>query len=146
MPDRPAVAAAALAGTTPMSSLRTYIIEDSPVIRQNLAATLEELAPITVVGGAETQAEAVKQLEDGASCDLVIVDVVLKEGSGLGVLQHPGVHKPGRHFVVLTNYATTEIRQRALRLGALRVFDKSNDIDALIDYCRELAAQSPSPA
>ena len=130
-----------------MSILKTFIIEDSAVIRQNLAATLEELAPIQVVGGAETQGEAVRQLQGEAGhCDLVIVDVVLKEGSGLGVLQQGGVHRPGRHFVVLTNYATEEICQRALRLGAQRVFDKSNDIDALIDFCRELAEQqSPRP-
>ena len=128
-----------------MTTLKTFIIEDSVVIRQNLAATLEELAPIQVVGGAETQAEAVAQLQgDAGDCDLVIVDVVLKEGSGLGVLQQNGVHRPGRHFVVLTNYATNEICQRALRLGAQRVFDKSTDIDALIDFCRELA-RHPSP-
>ena len=123
-----------------MTTLKTFIVEDSSVIRQNLAATLEELAPIQVTGGAETQGDAVSQLQDEQrACDLVIVDIVLKEGTGLGVLQQPAVHRNGRTFVVLTNYATNEISQRALRLGAKRVFDKSNDIDALIEYCRELA-------
>jgi DNA-binding NarL/FixJ family response regulator len=64
-----------------MQPLRTYIVEDSPVIRENLIATLEELVPIEVVGTAEDEASAVQWLsrpEDNA-CDLVIVDIFLKQ-------------------------------------------------------------------
>jgi DNA-binding NarL/FixJ family response regulator len=43
-------------------------------------------------------------------------------------------------LVVLTNYATPEMRSKCLALGADAVFDKSNDIDALIGYCERLAA------
>jgi DNA-binding NarL/FixJ family response regulator len=41
--------------------------------------------------------------------------------------------------VVLTNYATPEIRAECLALGASRVFDKSSDIEALVSYCNEIA-------
>ena len=37
--------------------------------------------------------------------------------------------------VVLTNYATPDIRMRCAQLGVDAVFDKSNEIDALVDYC-----------
>jgi two-component system, OmpR family, response regulator len=127
--------------------LKTFLVEDSPVIRQNLVATLEELAPVQVVGQAETQDDAIDRLQNEfGDCALVIVDVVLRQGTGLGVLQQSKLHTPGRSFVVLTNYATAEISQRSLAFGAARVFDKSNDIDALIDYCHQLAASSEPPA
>jgi two-component system OmpR family response regulator len=42
---------------------------------------------------------------------------------------------------VLSNHATPDIARRALQLGADRVFDKSRDIDGLLDYCRRLATQ-----
>jgi two-component system, OmpR family, response regulator len=127
--------------------LKTFLVEDSPVIRQNLVATLEELAPVQVVGQAETQDDAINRLQsEFGDCALVIVDVVLRQGTGLGVLQQRKLHTPGRSFVVLTNYATAEISQRSLEFGAARVFDKSNDIDALIDYCHQLAAASQPPA
>jgi two-component system, OmpR family, response regulator len=127
--------------------LKTFLVEDSPVIRQNLVATLEELAPVQVVGQAETQDDAINRLQsEFGDCALVIVDVVLRQGTGLGVLQQRKLHTPGRSFVVLTNYATAEISQRSLAFGAARVFDKSNDIDALIDYCHQLAAASQPPA
>ena len=46
---------------------------------------------------------------------------------------------PRRHMVVLSNYATPDMRRKCLELGADRVFDKSNEIDALIQYCDQLA-------
>lgn len=130
-----------------MPALKTYIVEDSPVIRENLIATLEELVPIEVVGAAEDEASAVQWLllPDNRA-DLVIVDIFLKAGSGLGVLKAaqgmvktPDDQGPCR-MVVLSNYATQEIRRTCLSLGADRVFDKSNEIDALILYCGRLAA------
>jgi len=38
----------------------------------------------------------------------------------------------------LSNFAISEVRDRCLQLGADAVFDKSNEIDALLDYCRML--------
>ena len=43
-------------------------------------------------------------------------------------------------MVVLSNYATPDMRRKCLELGADQVFDKSNEIDALIQYCGRLAA------
>ena len=48
-------------------------------------------------------------------------------------------------MVVLSNYATPDVRRKCLELGADRVFDKSNEIDALIAYCGALAAGDTSP-
>ena len=127
-----------------MHSLKTYIVEDSPLIRENLIATLEELGPVKVVGTAEDEASAVQWLSaPGNRFDLVIVDIFLKGGSGLGVLR--SAHAlPQRHkMVVLTNYATPDMRRRCLELGADRVFDKSHEIDALILYCGGLATPEP---
>ena len=47
--------------------------------------------------------------------------------------------------VVLSNFATPDIRRRCLGLGADGVFDKSGEIDALIDYCRQLAEDGVMP-
>ena len=121
--------------------LRTYIVEDSPVIRENLIATLEELGPIEVVGTAEDERSAVQWLgENSHSFDLAIVDIFLKQGSGIGVLKQLGALTGSHTMVVLSNYATTEMRRKCLEFGASRVFDKSNEIDDLLEYCCRLAA------
>lgn len=123
-----------------MQPLKTYIVEDSQVIRDSLVATLEELVPVAVVGTADSESDAVQWLTDGDNrVDLLIVDIFLKTGSGLGVLRAAQRLKGHRTVVVLSNYATADIRRRCLELGADRVFDKSNEIDALISYCDDLA-------
>lgn len=123
-----------------MHPLRAYIVEDSQVIRDNLIATLEELVPVEVVGHAEDEATAVQWLKRHAGdADLVIVDIFLKSGSGLGVLKVTHDMPARRNVVVLSNFATQDIRRKCLELGADKVFDKSNEIDALILYCTRLA-------
>ena len=124
-----------------MTSLRAFLVEDSPIIRENLIAALEELAPVEVVGTAEDERSAVDGLASMAPpCDLVIIDIFLKGGSGLGVLRAANALGRPMKLVVLSNYATADMRRRCEALGASRVFDKSNEIDALIDYCEQLAA------
>lgn len=127
-------------GNRSMQRLKTYIVEDSPVIRDSLIAALEEMAPIDVVGVAEDEASAVRWLgERNNTADLVIVDIFLKQGSGLGVLRWADRTPSPRTMVVLSNHATPEIRRRCAELGANKVFDKSNELDALMLYCERLA-------
>ncbi len=116
--------------------LRTYIVEDNATIRDNLMATLEELAGVDAVGTAEAENEGKAWLtENSASWDVAIVDLFLKQGSGLGVLEACRNRKAHQKVIVLSNYATADIRKRCAQLGVDAVFDKSNEIDALIDYC-----------
>lgn len=123
-----------------MQALQTFLVEDSPLIQRSLIATLEELAPVRVIGVAEDETSATRWLEDGAHrADLVIVDIFLRHGSGLGVLQTAQRLHHNANMVVLSNYATPDIRRKCLALGAAQVFDKSTEIEALIDYCVALA-------
>jgi two-component system OmpR family response regulator len=116
--------------------LRTYIVEDNATIRENLIGTLEELAAIKAVGIAETENEGKSWLtHNSGQWDLAIVDLFLKQGSGLGVLAACRERNPAQKVVVLSNYATPDIRTRCAQLGVDAVFDKSNEIDALVDYC-----------
>lgn len=119
--------------------LKTYIVEDNPTIRENLIGTLEELAGIEAVATSATENEGKAWLIGNSDhWDLAIVDLFLKQGSGLGVLAACRNRLSHQKVVVLSNYATAEIRHRCAQLGVDAVFDKSNEIDALVDYCIEL--------
>jgi len=116
--------------------LRTYIVEDNATIRENLIGTLEELAQVEAVGIAETEDDGKDWLTSHpAQWDLAIVDLFLRQGSGLGVLAACRNRTAGQKMVVLSNYATPDVRMRCAQLGVDAVFDKSNEIDALVDYC-----------
>ena len=127
--------------------LRTYFVEDNATIRENLIGTLEELACIKAMGWAETEHEARGWLSGHfGEWDLAIVDLFLKEGSGLGVLESCQARRGTQRVVVLSNYATEDMRKRCSQLGADAVFDKSNEIDALVEYCMEHCTPSPPAA
>src|SRR6185295_9879799 len=67
---------------------RAYIVEDSPTIRQNLIETLQELAAVEPVGTAETEHEGKRWLaQNDGQWDIAIVDLFLREGSGLNILE-----------------------------------------------------------
>lgn len=129
--------------------MKTYIVEDNPTIRENLIGTLEELACVIAVGTAETENDGKAWLNaNRQEWDLAIVDLFLKQGSGLGVLAACRDRPSRQKVVVLSNYATADIRQRCTQLGVDAVFDKSNEIDALVEYCLQqnnsIEAEKPS--
>lgn len=126
--------------SVPQAILKTYLVEDNPTIRDNLIATLEELAYVDAIGCSDNEDEGKKWLLDNPQqWDLAILDLFLKQGSGLGVLAACKDRKAIQKIVVLSNYATADIRHRCLQLGVDAVFDKSNEIDALVEYCRKLS-------
>jgi two-component system, OmpR family, response regulator len=122
--------------------LRAYVVEDNATIRENLAGTLEELTCVKVAGGSAGEDEAGRWLADpDHAWDIVIVDLFLKNGSGIGLLQRIQRRVPQQRVVVFSNYVNASVRKRCAQLGVDAVFDKSTEIDALVDYCARLCAQ-----
>src|SRR5258706_7444146 len=97
------------------SKLRVVIVEDSAIIRARLAESLSEIGNLTIVGQADTEAEALELLS-GGGWDAVILDLQLKQGTGLGVLKK--LRDEGRpthsKVIVFTNYAFPQYRDRSL--------------------------------
>lgn len=120
-------------------TFRAYIVEDSPTIRDNLIDTLQELTEVRPVGTAETEHEGKRWLaQNDDRWDVAIVDLFLREGSGLNVVEAAQRRRPDQKVVVLSNHATQDVRWRCRQLGADAVFDKSTEIDDLVDYVTQL--------
>jgi two-component system, OmpR family, response regulator len=120
--------------------IKTYVVEDSPTIRDNLIATLEELTGVVTVGTAETEKEGVDWLTNSSNAwDLAIVDLFLKQGTGLGVVLACKKRFHTQKVIVLSNYATPDVRKQCVLLGADAVFDKSTEIEQLLEYCVNLS-------
>lgn len=119
-----------------MVALLTFIAEDSNVILESLSETLEETAGVCMVGSSATAEGAIAWLTGHRSdWQLAIIDLVLVGGTGLEVLRECRSRASTQGAIVLTNYATPDIRRACADLGADAVFDKSTEIDELIGYC-----------
>lgn len=127
-----------------MAKLRALIVDDSPVILESLTETLEEMAGVQVVATAANEPSALAWMDDRTDgCDVVIIDIFLKSGSGIGVLKGMREFTRPPDRVVLTNYATQEMRTRCLELGAEAVFDKSSEIDELVSWLADHPRKEP---
>jgi len=115
--------------------LRILLVEDHDRIADELSSTLEELAQAKVVATAQAQDEACRWMDERTqACDVAVIDIFLKRGTGLGVLEHIGKYEQPPWRVILTNYATPDMHHRCRELGADAVFDKSTEIEQLIDW------------
>ena len=116
--------------------VQAFVVEDNPTIRENLVGTLEELTCVKVAGTSATEGEALAWLEQNADrWDVLIVDLFLKQGSGIHLAQRISNRRPSQKVVVFSNYINANVRKRCAQLGVDAVFDKSTEIDALVDYC-----------
>jgi DNA-binding NarL/FixJ family response regulator len=116
-------------------------VEDNPLLRENLTGALEELTCVKVVGSCATEDEALEWLGGSHAWDLLIVDLFLKRGSGMGLVQRVARRQPNQRVVVFSNYVNAGVRKRCAQVGVDAVFDKSTEIDALVDYCARRCAQ-----
>jgi len=122
------------------SKLRVVIVEDSAIIRARLSESLSEIRNLAIVGQADSEADALTLLRAG-QWDAVILDLQLKEGTGLGVLKKLGAQDrpPHSKVIVFTNYAFPQYRDRSLSLGADYFFDKSREFHRVRDILADLA-------
>ena len=119
-----------------MQTLITYVAEENPTVLSNLVETLGEVAHLQVAASSATQSETTQWLQwQRGGWHLAIVDLFLQQGTGLGVLAACRQREPHQKIVILTNYATPQIRLRSAALGADAVFDKSTELDDLLAYC-----------
>lgn len=110
-----------------MPALRVFLVEDLPAMRDLLVDLFTSTGNFRVVATASTEAEANLWLEDfRGRWDLAVVDLILAEGSGLGVVPRAKALHPGGRVAVLTAYASPGIEQHLQRAGAERVFDKAH--------------------
>ncbi|WP_213955016.1 response regulator [Variovorax sp. dw_954] len=119
-----------------MAAVRAFIVEDNATIRHHLVETLRVVAHVDPVGTADSEEDGARWLLAHADeWDLAIVDLFLKQGTGLRILEACRDRDPAQKIVVLSNHASTDMRRKCAQLGADAVFDKASELDDLIDFC-----------
>jgi DNA-binding NarL/FixJ family response regulator len=121
---------------------RVFIVEDGAAVQDRLRRAIEETDRTRLAGIADNEADAIAGILDSAP-DLVILDLQLRRGNGLRVLEAIRTQGCSAFVVVQTNFALPEYRARCMRLGADRFLDKTEDAPRLLDLIAEVAARLP---
>jgi DNA-binding NarL/FixJ family response regulator len=114
------------------------VVEDSEAFLMRLRLALRDVPQLSVVGIAESAEPAIRLLEQ-TEPDLVLLDLFLKEGSGMDVLRY--IHKSGLKVrtIVMTSEQSDELSSACRSLGAYRFLDKAELILALPDEVSALS-------
>lgn len=121
-------------------TLKVLIVEDSGPIRQRLVRMLQEVTGIEIVAEAEDEANALT-LYDKHEPDAAVVDIRIRNGSGIAVLDYIKRHNPDCAVVMLTNCVQLEFRQRCLEAGANHFLEKSREFSRVTSVFRQLIRQ-----
>ncbi|WP_138518526.1 response regulator [Limnobacter alexandrii] len=122
---------------------RVLLVEDSVELQAMLQAMLCEIPSVKVIGSVGSEQEALEMMRSECA-DLAIVDLELESGTGLGVLKSLNddcmqLNNKLLGVVVFSNYSNLVIRHRCLSLGAKAFFDKSFQIDELLEFVQQQA-------
>jgi DNA-binding NarL/FixJ family response regulator len=118
--------------------VRVFLVEDMKHVQGLMRDLLATLGRFVIAGTASTEAEAILWLEEHPEgWDLLVADLILDQGTGLGVVAKCRHRSPGRKVVVLSDYVTPGIHKHCLALGADAAIPKA-DLNAFIDFCRGL--------
>ena len=120
-------------------TLRVFIVDDSAELVQALAETLADLNIARCVGSALSEDEALAWLSAPPEpWDVLVIEPHLQQGNGLALIDHCRQRSEGQQTLVLTHYATDEMRRYCLARGADAVYDKSTQLVALLGRMEQL--------
>ncbi len=124
----------------PASPLKVYIVDDSQPVAEMLTEVIAEPGRVEVVGVGATE-EATLAAIESLRPDVVVLDLQLKAGSGIGVIRavRERPELAGVRLMITSNHASPQMRAGCLELGADEYFDKVKELGALTVRIAELA-------
>jgi DNA-binding NarL/FixJ family response regulator len=114
---------------------RIFIVDDHPVVRHGLRQLISAESDMEVCGEASGEAEAVAAI-DALRPDLVLVDVSLSQGSGLGLLRRLQATDETAKLLVVSMHDETSLADKCLEAGALGYVNKQEATELLVDAIR----------
>ncbi|MFO1251483.1 MAG: EAL domain-containing protein [Inhella sp.] len=122
--------------------MKLALVEDSLMIREQLEWRFEHQPAIDLVGWADTEDSAVGLVQEQQP-DVLLLDLGLRQGQGLRVLERVRAAGCGARVLVLTNQRGAHLREACLGLGALGFYDKTLEFEACLQRLQSWLPPTP---
>jgi DNA-binding NarL/FixJ family response regulator len=127
-------------------TIAVFLVEDLPSLRALVAELLSTVGDFKVIAAVGTEAEARLWLDENQGAwQFAVIDLVLEQGTGMGVIARCRATAPEAKVVVFSDYATPGIRKHCLKLGADAVFQKGEDLAGFTEFCAGLVRTADRP-
>jgi DNA-binding NarL/FixJ family response regulator len=116
---------------------RILIVDDHPIVRQGLAQLIDHEKDLAVCGQAEDAPKAMGIIK-GLRPDMAIVDVSLKDTSGMELIKDIKARYPSLPVLALSMHDESLYAERALRAGAKGYIMKQEATDKVVEAIRKV--------
>jgi len=118
---------------------KIFIVDDHPVFRKGLAQLIDEEADLRVTGEAESVTQAIRLIQRAVP-DLMIVDLTLKDKSGIELIEYLKEHFPRLPVLVISMHDESLYAERVLRAGALGYITKQEMTGNVVSAIHQVIA------
>ena len=116
-----------------------YLVDDHPLVLEWLTTLINQLPDLKVCGEASTAAEAFDGIRE-LKPDIAIVDLSLKEGSGLDLIKGVKSSAPETAVIVLSMHDEQYYAERTMRAGARGYVMKGEVTSDILAAIRDVRA------
>ncbi|MCA9416710.1 MAG: response regulator transcription factor [Candidatus Omnitrophica bacterium] len=116
---------------------RVLIVDDHPLVRAGLKSLIEEESDLDVCGEAEGYSQALSLLEK-LDPDLMVVDISIKDGNGLELVQTAKSIKPELKMIVASVHDEALYAERVLHAGAVGYVNKEAATEKIVEAIRSV--------
>jgi DNA-binding NarL/FixJ family response regulator len=114
-----------------------FLVDDHPLVREWLTNLIQQQPDLTVCGEAETCPKALQAIID-CRPHIAIVDISLKDSSGIELIKNLKQCCPGVRVLVLSMHEESHYAERALRAGAKGYVMKRETAKKVITAIRQV--------
>lgn len=111
--------------------MRVFLVDDHPLFRQALAATVHHIDEAIAVDQFETLADVRKVLQEGADAALILLDLQLPDSEGIAGLLALKAHHPDVPVAIVSAIQDRETVHTAAACGAAGFVPKSVSVSDL---------------
>jgi DNA-binding NarL/FixJ family response regulator len=112
-------------------------VDDHPLVREWLTNLINQQIDLTVCGESETAPQALQAIAV-AKPDVAVVDLSLKDSSGIELIKSLRESQPGVAVLVLSMHDESQYAERALRAGAMGYVMKRETTRKVIEAIRRI--------
>jgi DNA-binding NarL/FixJ family response regulator len=120
-------------------SRQVFIVDDHPIVRQALKQVIDQEPDLTVCGEAGDVASALEGVSSSRPA-VVLVDLSLKESSGLRLIEELKSRWPDLAILVLTMHSESRYAERCLAAGARGYITKQERPEEVVSALRQVLA------
>jgi DNA-binding NarL/FixJ family response regulator len=126
-----------MSAATDKNRKRVFLVDDHPLVREWLTNLINQQRDLAVCGESENAPHALQAIA-AAKPDVAIVDLSLKDSSGIELIKSLKESQPGVAVLVLSMHDESQYAERALRAGAKGYVMKRETTRKVIEAIRRI--------